>query len=228
MPFVLPLLGSHRYLRPGFRLRERSRQFLLGRYHDAITLTDQKLAWFWEELRARGLLDDLLLIITSDDGEAFGEHGLYLHDASVFQTHLHVPLFVHHPARHATPIADPVSTRDLFGLLRAVGQGDTAAGTLLDPEYRAAHHVIRAEHFHYTGAPWIDARYRHDLRAVIAGTRKFVRRGTQVRAYDLTTDAGEEAPRSVPAEDTFTEGALTEPQAAWLLAPTNGHSVPSV
>ena len=43
--------------------------------------------------------DDKLLIVTSDHGEAFGEHGLYLHDASVYDTHLHVPLWVRHPER---------------------------------------------------------------------------------------------------------------------------------
>jgi len=65
---------------------------LLGRYQRAIELMDEKLADFYGAASAGGLLDDTLLVVTSDHGEAFGEHGLYFHDASVFDTHLHVPL----------------------------------------------------------------------------------------------------------------------------------------
>ena len=71
-----------------------AQQVLRDRYHRAIELMDAKLAAFSAAARSSGLLDDTLLIITSDHGEAFGEHGLYLHDASVYDTHLHVPLWI--------------------------------------------------------------------------------------------------------------------------------------
>jgi len=216
MPFVLPLLGSHRYLRLGFQLRERSRTLLLGRYHDAITLMDRKLAWFLDALHAHGLLDDLLLVITSDHGEAFGEHGLYFHDASVYQTHLHVPLFVHHPAQSPVVVPDVVSTRDLFTLLRAIGRREGIARTLLDPAHRQAHPVAYAEHFHYPRAPWMDERYRHDLRAVIVGGTKVVRRGMQASYYDLQKDARERSPVPVRTEDIEGSGVVPAAQARWL------------
>ena len=93
MPFVLPTLGGHVYLREGFRLSTLSRRMLLGRYHTAIELMDAKLAGFYEAARHAGALDDTLVILTSDHGEAFGEHDLYLHDASVYDVNLHVPSF---------------------------------------------------------------------------------------------------------------------------------------
>src|SRR5581483_9804586 len=94
---ALAKLSGHGYLRPGFRLPERSRRYLLGRYHSAIELIDRKLGEFYDAARASGLLDDTLLVLVSDHGEAFGDHGLFVHDGSVWQTHLHVPLFIHHP-----------------------------------------------------------------------------------------------------------------------------------
>jgi membrane-anchored protein YejM (alkaline phosphatase superfamily) len=109
MPFVLPCLGGHRYLQPGFHLSSLSRRMLLERYHRAIELMDAKLASFYGAARSAGLLDDTLLIVTSDHGEAFGEHALYLHDASIYDIHLHVPLWIHHPGRGPARIADVVS-----------------------------------------------------------------------------------------------------------------------
>jgi len=134
LPCVLPRVSSHAYLRPGFHLSNSSRRMLIGRYHRAIELADQKLANFYDDARSSGLLNDTLLVLTSDHGEAFGEHGLYFHDASVYNTHLHVPLWVHHPARPAEVVDDVVSTRDLFELLEAIGLGLPLSGTILDAD----------------------------------------------------------------------------------------------
>jgi arylsulfatase A-like enzyme len=201
MPFVLPYLGGHAYLRPGFRLSATSRRLLLGRYHSAIELMDAKLAAFHAAAQGAGLLDDTLLIVTSDHGEAFGEHGLYLHDASVYDTHLHVPLHVHHPERAPGAVDDVVSMRDVFGLVRtAVTDGGTD-GTLLDPEYRAQHPVALAEHFHYPHARGADPRYLHDQVAAIAGWRKAIASAEGISMYDLERDADETSPEPTTLRD---------------------------
>jgi arylsulfatase A-like enzyme len=66
----------HAYLRPGFHLSERSgnaaRPLPPGHRADG-----REAANFYDTARGVGLLDDTLLIVTSDHGEAFGEHGLY-------------------------------------------------------------------------------------------------------------------------------------------------------
>jgi membrane-anchored protein YejM (alkaline phosphatase superfamily) len=201
MPFVLPCLGGHAYLRPGFRLSATSRRLLLGRYHSAIELMDAKLAAFHAAAEGAGLLDDTLLIVTSDHGEAFGEHGLYLHDASVYDTHLHVPLYVHHPERAPAPVDDVVSTRDLFGLLRAVAMGAGTGGTLLDPAHRAERPIALAEHFHYPHARGADPRYRRDLLAAVAGERKAIVSADGIAAYDLVRDPDETSPEPTTLHD---------------------------
>ncbi len=204
IPFVLPYLGGHAYLRQGFRLSARSRRLLLGRYHDAITLMDAKLAHFFARAHTEGLLDDTLVILTSDHGEAFGDHGLYLHDASVYETHLHVPLYVHHPGLRPHTVDDVVSTRDLFGLMRAAATGTTLTGTLLDPSFRGEHPIAVAEHFHYPHARRIAPEFRQNLTAAVSATHKVIVRRDSARLYDLATDPDERAPAPIDGTDLGT------------------------
>jgi len=201
MPFVLPQLGGHAYLRAGFHLSETNRRLLLARYHAAIELMDAKLADFYGAAHASGLLSDTLLIVTSDHGEAFGEHGLYLHDASVYDVHLRVPLLVQHPTRAPEVVADVVSTRDLFSLLQATAAGTSTANTLLDPQFRAARPIAIAEHFHYRDAYHTRPEFRGDLVAAIAGDQKIIVRRSGACAYDLARDPGEAEPEAIGLED---------------------------
>jgi arylsulfatase A-like enzyme len=198
----LARLGSHAYLRPGFRLSERSRKLLLGRYESAIELMDRKLSAFYDAARGAGLLDDTLLVVTSDHGEAFGEHDLYLHDASVYDTHLHVPLWIHHPGRAPETVDDVVSTRDLFGVLKAVGLRENLDDTFLSAGYRAKHPIALAEHFYYPHVPDILPRYKRNLAAAIAWPEKIVVRGAETVRYDLSRDY-EEASAEPSSADGF-------------------------
>jgi arylsulfatase A-like enzyme len=196
MPVVLPKLGAHRYIRKGFRMSALARRLLLQRYLSAIELMDRKLSAFYDAARGSGVLDDTLLVITSDHGEGFGEHGLYLHDSSVFETHLHVPLWILHPDRPAELIDDVVSTLGLFDLMRAAGSGDSLDDTILSAEYRRTQSVAHAEHFHYAGYDDILPQYRQDLRAIIGATRKVIMRETSAETFDLSDDPDETRPGS--------------------------------
>ncbi len=174
LPYYLSRLGAHRYLRPGFRLGRFGRRMLLARYHRAIELMDGKLAEFFAAAEAAGVLEDTLVIVTSDHGEAFGEHGLYLHDASVHDTHLHVPLWVHCPGAQPGVVGDVVSTRDLFGLMAAAAGGTPLRGTILDASYRGERPVALAEHFRYPHLRDVAPQHRGTLAAAIAADRKVI------------------------------------------------------
>jgi arylsulfatase A-like enzyme len=201
MPFVMPCLGAHTYLREGFRLSDANRRMLLSRYHRAIELMDRKLGDFWRSAMASGLLDDTMVILASDHGEGFGEHGLYLHDASVYDTHLHVPLWVHHPTRPPATVDDVVSTRDLFGLIRNAALDGTPSETILDSDYRERHSVALAEHFHYPHAKSMAPRYRQDLAAAVSGRKKVIVRREGVELYDLDKDPDELDPQRGSLDD---------------------------
>lgn len=193
-PRVMAALGAHSYLRPGFRLSQRGRRMLLDRYHRAIELMDEKLAEFFTAARASGVLENTLLILTSDHGEAFGEHGLYLHDASVYNTHLHVPLWILHPDCGAERVDEVVSTRHLFDLIRSAALDRSVRKSLLEPGFRAENPIALAEHHHHAQLTDALPRYRQNLAAAIVGWSKFTLHRGAVERYDLRTDAGEITP----------------------------------
>jgi arylsulfatase A-like enzyme len=66
-----------------------------------------------ETLKTQGLLDDTLVIITSDHGESFGVHGVFGHGGSLFLDEIAVPLVLLAPGANACVVSDPVSLRDL-------------------------------------------------------------------------------------------------------------------
>lgn len=201
MPFVLPQLGGHAYLAPGFKISESSRELLLGRYHTAIELMSAKLAEFYSKLASAGVLEDTLVIITSDHGEAFGDHGLYLHDSSVWQTHLHVPLYVHHPRVSPASVDDLVSTKDIFGLMRAVALESNVNGTILDPQYRELHPIAVAEHYCSPHATHAQPTYRQNLIAAICGSTKIMLRREGSLGVDLDQDPDEASPVPLSLEE---------------------------
>lgn len=202
VPYALAQLGAHRYLCDGFRLPGAVRQLLVDRYRCAVRLMDRKLETFFAEAETRGVLDDTLVVLTSDHGEAFGEHDLYLHDASVYETHLHVPLWIGSADGEGSVIDDIVNTRDLFELFRRFaksGQDENTEDTeetILDESYRQRHPYAEADHFHYTKLRDAAPRYRLDQRTIITAAQKFVRRGESFATYNLDEDPAEK--RAVP------------------------------
>lgn len=72
------------------------RQHLIDLYDGSIHWVDAELGRLLERLQASGILDDSVLVLLSDHGEEFQEHGRYLHD-QVFQETLHVPFLLRLP-----------------------------------------------------------------------------------------------------------------------------------
>ena len=66
-------------------------------YDGGIRYTDDKIGEFLSYLQEAGLQDNSLIIITSDHGEEFREHGSFLHWKLYFRPNLHVPLIMHMP-----------------------------------------------------------------------------------------------------------------------------------
>ncbi len=72
-------------------------QHISNLYDAGIAYTDQLLAEFAAWLYTTEIAEDLLIVVTSDHGEAFGEHGQLSHQ-SVHRQVLHVPLIVRLPS----------------------------------------------------------------------------------------------------------------------------------
>lgn len=88
-------------------------------YETCIAYTDDQIGRLVAELERRGILENTMVVVTSDHGEHFNEHGFVGHGQSVYRREVHVPLVIIPPtgsrqanlARGVVP--EPVSLRDL-------------------------------------------------------------------------------------------------------------------
>lgn len=71
----------------------------LDLYDASIKYMDDQLKVLVDSLRSRGELDRTILVVTSDHGEQFGEHGLTSHGNSLYAQVLHVPLVIRFPSK---------------------------------------------------------------------------------------------------------------------------------
>lgn len=87
----------------------------MDRYDGAIASMDAALGRLFDTLAQEGELDNTIVVITSDHGEAFMEHGRLGHVQDVFMSLIHVPLVVVAPGRVPVNLRVPaaVSIADL-------------------------------------------------------------------------------------------------------------------
>ncbi len=87
----------------------------LDAYDASIAYLDHELGLLFDELQRRGILDNTVVIVTSDHGEQFGEHGMFEHGNSLYRQLVEVPLVIRFPARipAGATVTEPVSLRDL-------------------------------------------------------------------------------------------------------------------
>ena len=89
---------------------------LMALYDDEIAHTDDQVGQVLRLLRDTGLAEKTLLILVSDHGEAFMEHGRIMHGNSLFEEQIHVPLILRLPGviSAGRRIKDNVSQVDLM------------------------------------------------------------------------------------------------------------------
>jgi arylsulfatase A-like enzyme len=75
----------------------------LNRYLNALRKADESIAWLVQELKRRGLDESTLVVVTSDHGESFGQHGQWTHGFGVYQPQVVVPLVMIHPSLRNMP-----------------------------------------------------------------------------------------------------------------------------
>ena len=76
---------------------ERDFEHVLALYDGEIRYTDDHLGQIIEALESQGLLDDTIIVVTSDHGEEFLEHRRKGHAQSLFEEVIRIPLVVRYP-----------------------------------------------------------------------------------------------------------------------------------
>ncbi len=119
--------------RLGVRLRReqmRPEDILLEQdaYEASIAWLDAEIGHLLAELDRRDLRKNTIIVVTSDHGEEFGEHGVFLHGHSLYRDALHVPLVIVAPgqAPRGERVTQTVSLRDLPATILSLVRGESA------------------------------------------------------------------------------------------------------
>jgi len=94
-PYEGPIDGSNKSIRKAKRPKEIQR--LIDLYDDEIYYNDQCIGEFINYLKKKGIYDESLIILTSDHGESFYEHGLKGHGQIPYEEQIHIPLIIKFP-----------------------------------------------------------------------------------------------------------------------------------
>jgi arylsulfatase A-like enzyme len=168
--------------------------------YDAEVLSlDTELRRLFAGLRSRGLLDDAILVVTSDHGEEFKEHGLLGHEKTLFDEVTRVPLLIALPGRsEGAEIAETVSLIDLAPtLLSLIGRPAPAAfegqSLLSGSGEPSAPGLAYSELIVPETGGW--RRFGPHQRSLVIGGHKLIAgTGGELEYYDLQADPGEHAP----------------------------------
>ena len=182
-------------------------------YDACLAGLDAELGRLFDALERRGRLDDTLIVVTSDHGEHFGEHGLHGHASSLYGPEIHVPLIVVPPSGRGRSRAAAVgvvprwvSLRDLAATVvdaAGVGQGSPFPGRSLAADWSGEpgrtptlddRPLLSEVEGPVKSAPnhGRSPAFRGAMRNIVVCNSSFVRNGDGVEElYDLGADPGE-------------------------------------
>jgi len=157
-------------------------------YDRCIREVDHYVGELLQTLDELGLADRTLVVLTSDHGEAFGEHVVIGHGFSYHQEAVHVPLVFRGPGvvggrRIPTPVSLVDVMPTILDLLGLPAPADIQGRSLRDA--LAGREVARRPVFFQ----WIGA----DHVGMRSGPAKLVRVGSTFQTYDLSKDPDEGA-----------------------------------
>ena len=199
--------------------------YLSDLYDGELVYLDREVGELLAGLAERQRMDNTLLVITSDHGEQFGEHGLMEHRNSLYQELVRIPLLFYDPGRLSpetipsmVSLSDvPVTLLDLLGVPAPEGvQGRSLLPLLAGERQEAAERPIITE--------W------RDSKSSIEGGWKYIRSADSEteELYQLEEDPHEtrnrieEAPRVLVEH---LEGTLDEWMASFEPVTPSGEEV---
>lgn len=174
------------------------RDTAMAPYDGGIAYLDNMLGNLLAGLKRRGLLDNTVVIVTSDHGEHFGEHGLILHGNSLYRQLLEVPLLILDPRRPGSHIDEPVSLVNLAATILSLAGGEGGA-TLPGRSLLATEPVVGGSDSIVAELDWHPTLVRRGgplaagpMWSVLSGGRHLIRDGGgRVELYDFAGDTSE-------------------------------------
>jgi arylsulfatase A-like enzyme len=188
-------------------------------YDGEILYTDRQLERLFQEMKRLGVYDDSIVVVTSDHGEEFLDHGMWEHQKTLYEEQLRIPLLVKLPggAKGSHRVEGQVSLidvaptiLDLLGLeapptfqgLSLVSSMDRGTSDVREEAWAETQHTL-------------DGSHKFALRRGSAGKKAIftVKEGVDgIELYDLARDPEERT----KLEDSGAREALEKKLAAYL------------
>ncbi|MFH2000685.1 MAG: sulfatase-like hydrolase/transferase, partial [Planctomycetota bacterium] len=181
-------------------LRQRV-DYLIALYNAEVAFADDNLDKFLKQLEYKGMLDNTVVVVTSDHGEALLEHDIWGHGNNVYQEAIRIPFIFRIPSRQGVVRGgcdEPVSLVDIYPTvldLLGLSLPERLSGVSLWPvmESRDESNLKRRPIF----SEMIKQHQEHV--AVILGHRKLVRIANESEEaawqyFDLDADPSELLP----------------------------------
>jgi arylsulfatase A-like enzyme len=170
-------------------------------YDGAVHRADRYVGKIMRELGARGLLERTIVVVLSDHGEEFLEHGRCFHIATLHREVLHVPLVIVAPGlavrRVAAAVSASVTVAPTLMEMLGIEEHPFPGPSLLDVATGGA-----APDDPIVSETERNAEKKGDghVRAVTAPGHKLIHWTTENRAslFDTTSDAAEQLPLAEP------------------------------
>ncbi|MGE0352466.1 MAG: sulfatase [Gemmatimonadales bacterium] len=196
----------------------------VDKYDESLAYLDFRLGVLFRTLEARGKLANTIVVVTSDHGEEFGEHGVFYHGNSLYRASVEVPLVIVAPGRApaGAVLPGPVSLRDLPATILDLAGAETPfagrsmarfwSGTMPDSLFSSD--TLLMELGYSPLLPKGTPISRGSMASALTGGLRLIRNGDGTdELYDFVDDPAESADlASVPGYTTDLErlrGALT-------------------
>lgn len=146
----LCIRGGYRYMADEISVNETEWQAVKDRYAGEIRYVDSQLGSLIQCMKSCDIYDQSIIIVTSDHGEHFGEHGRAYHQFSLYDEVINVPMVIEFLNNNyaGTEISNLVSSVDLFPtILDSVDlKVDQGNGESLTPINKISREAVFAEY----------------------------------------------------------------------------------
>jgi arylsulfatase A-like enzyme len=163
-------------------------------YDSEVAYTDSVIGQMLDAMERLGMRQNTAIVLTSDHGEAFGEHGTKRHGFTLYEEEVRVPLMLYLPGVEPRTIDEPRSALDVaptVAELLATPVPKSWRGVSLLEDIRES--VVEARPVLID----VPAAYsRSGQQAVVRGNTKVIFRKNSTEVFDLAKDPEERAPLS--------------------------------
>lgn len=91
----------------------------INNYNGEVAYTDEHIGHLFNKLKAKGMWDQTVIVLTGDHGEALGQHNLRGH-GNIWLEQLHVPLIMRVPGQSPRRVPTPMVLHDTFPTLASL------------------------------------------------------------------------------------------------------------